>query len=40
MIQCDKENRDILQKISDLLDSGKLKKGELEEALFYKQMQF
>jgi hypothetical protein len=37
MVQCNKENRDLLQKISDMLDSGKIKKGELEEALYYKQ---
>jgi hypothetical protein len=40
MVQCNKDNQAILQKISDLMDSGKVKKGELEEALFYKQTQW
>lgn len=37
MVQCNKENKDILQKISDMLDDGKIKKSELEEGIFYKQ---
>jgi group I intron endonuclease len=40
LVQCDKENSAILQKISNMLDEGKIKKGELEEAIFYKQNQF
>lgn len=37
IVQCDKENKAILQKISDLLDEGKISKQELEQAVYFKQ---
>jgi group I intron endonuclease len=40
MIQCKKEYRGLLQKISNMLNDGKIKRGELEEALFYKENQW
>ena len=36
MVQCSKENRPVLQKISDMLDNGQIKREELESAIFYK----